>query len=485
VAFVGFDFITTFRYEFFYTNKKILMKEVVMKRKVNIALQFDLAIGDVNLNEIVYQLKEMQNPLMIKILGSILTSYDELISERLSDTKTYPSKARRGLGRHQKKGHDHRFCRGRKSRKRGFRSKPRKLSTVFGQVCFNIRVIECIKCGSRYSPLLRALGIEKYAHKEKNFEHEVIEAVIDTNYRRLIDGRSIDISLGGIHNIVVGSDIDNTFTEMVSTDELSSIMADGTGIKQVKGKKGELRSVIGITKSGRVKPLGCFANTEWEQIENTVRDRIQKGESSQLTFVYDGEPGLDHFLADIAETQRCTWHGSRGLYHALWEDGLKKKDSQPETDRLNQLIGIELPEEDIELIKLKDLEELINRYEDSKDELLQLIETFHEKGYKKGASYLESLSNRVFTNVEIWLRTGVIAPKVTSLLERTFRELGRRLKRIAWGWTDKAVTNLSKMIMLRQYSRDQWEAYWKEKLGIKNFFKIEINDVEILPCPTF
>ena len=54
-----------------------------MKRKVNIALQFDLAIGDVNLNEIVYQLKEMQNPLMIKILGSILTSYDELISERL------------------------------------------------------------------------------------------------------------------------------------------------------------------------------------------------------------------------------------------------------------------------------------------------------------------------------------------------------------------------------------------------------------------
>ncbi len=29
----------------------------------------------------------------------------------------------------------------------------------------------------------------RYAHKESNFEHEVIEAVIDTNYRRLIDGR--------------------------------------------------------------------------------------------------------------------------------------------------------------------------------------------------------------------------------------------------------------------------------------------------------
>ena len=51
-----------------------------------------------------------------------------------------------------------------------------------------------------------------------NFEHEVIEAVIDTNYRRLIDGRSIDISLGGIHNIVVGSDIDQTFQEPVSVE---------------------------------------------------------------------------------------------------------------------------------------------------------------------------------------------------------------------------------------------------------------------------
>jgi len=32
------------------------------------------------------------------------------------------------------------------------------------------------------------------------------------------------------------------------------------------------------------------------------------------------------------------------------------------------------------------------------------------------------------------------------------------------GWSDKAVTNISKMIMIRQYSRDKGEKYWKEKL---------------------
>ena len=73
---------------------------------------------------------------------------------------------------------------------------------------------------------------DRYSRKEMNFKHEVIEAVINTNYRRLIDGRSIDISLGGIHNIVVGSDIDETFQRPVSTEDLSAIMADGTGVKQ-------------------------------------------------------------------------------------------------------------------------------------------------------------------------------------------------------------------------------------------------------------
>jgi len=333
-----------------------------------------------------------------------------------------------------------------------------------------------------YSPLLSALGISRYARKEANFEHEVIEAVIDTNYRRLIDGRSIDISLGGIHNIIVGSDIDKNFEEPVSIEDLTAIMADGTGVKQQKGHKGELRAVIGLTKKGRVEPLGTFTNTEWSDIELSIKKRIKEAAPWDIPFIYDGEPGLDNFLADVAESQRCTWHASRGVYHAFWEDGLKKKDSQPVTDKIKQLIGIELPEDDYEILKEEDKDEVKNKYESSKSEIKELIETFREKGYEHGTAYLENLSKRLFTNIELWLRTGIIAPKTTSLLERVFREIGRRLKRIAWGWTDKTVTNLSKMIMIRQYSRDKWEKYWKQKMGINGYFKIQIKSVELSPC---
>ena len=449
-----------------------------MEQEIHITLRFDLANGKVGLNEIVYRLKALRDPLMLKVLEQVLMSYDDLISERLSRPDIYPSKARKGLGRHVRKDDpEERFCRGRKIRKRGWRGRPRRFSTVFGKLDLRLRMGQCCNCGAFYSPLLSALKIGRYARRETNFEHEVIEAVIDTNYRRLIDGRSIDISLGGVHNIVVGSDIDDTFQESVPVGGLSAIMADGTGVKQHQGRKGELRAVIGITKGGAVEPLGCFTNTEWPEVERAIKGRIKEAEPYNIPFIYDGEPGLDDFLSDTAESQRCTWHGPRGLYHALWEDGLKKKESQPETDKIKHLIGIELPEGDFEILKEEDKEQVKSHYESSKSEIKELIKTFREKGYKHGTSYLENLSERLFTNIELWLKTGIIAPKTTSLLERVFREIGRRLKRIAWGWSDKAVTNISKMIMIRHYSRDKWEQYWKEKLGIKGYFKMEIQSV--------
>jgi len=457
-----------------------------MEQEIHITLRFNLATGKAGLNEIVYRLKELRDPLMLEIFKHVLMSYDDLIAERLSRTDIYPSKARKGLGRHIRKDDPrHRYCRGRKVWKRGYRKNNRHFSTIFGKTDMPLRLVQCRNCSAYHSPLLSALGVGRYARKEANFEYEVIEAVIDTNYRRLIDGRSIDISLGGIHNIVVGSDIDQILQEPVLADELSAFMADGTGLKQYKGRKGELRSVIGITKSGSVEPLGCYINTEWLEIERIVKERIKEAEHYHIPFIYDGEPGLDDFLADIAESQRCTWHGSRGLYHALWEDGLKKKESQPETDKIKQLIGIELPEGEYEILKKEDIDQVKDKYESSKSEIKELIETFKQKGYNHGASYLENLSDRLFTNIELWLKTGIIAPKTISLLERTFREIGRRLKRIAWGWSDETATNLSKMIMIRQYSRDKWERYWKEKLGIKGYFNIRIQSAILSACEHF
>jgi len=169
---------------------------------------------------------------------------------------------------------------------------------------------------------------------------------------------------------------------------------------------------------------------------------------------------------------------SRGFFYYPSRDAAKRTERQSQTETSRQ-------QTDYELLKKEDRQTVQKKYESSKAEIKDLINIFKEKGYHHGAGYLENLTQRLFTHVEIWLRTGVIAPKTTSLLERIFREIGRRIKRIAWGWSDSAVSKLSKMIILKKYSKEKWQQYWKQKLGIEGNFSIRISQVEICPCPHF
>jgi len=121
-----------------------------MEQEIHITLRFNLAIGKVGLNEIVYRLKELRDPLMMRILEQILRGYDDLITQRLSRTDIYPSKARKGLGHHVRRNDtEHRFCRSRKVHKRGYRKKPRKIATMFGTLTLRIREVACCTCGAR------------------------------------------------------------------------------------------------------------------------------------------------------------------------------------------------------------------------------------------------------------------------------------------------------------------------------------------------
>ena len=188
------------------------------------------------------------------------------------------------------------------------------------------------------------------------WEMGICHASIDTNYRRLIEGRSIDISVGGVHNLVVGSDLAEHSDQAVSAASLTGIMADATGLKQSQGRRGELHVVVEPTTTGLLQALGTFVNTDWSQIEQTVKQRIKDAQTHRIPFIYHGEPGLGDFLADVVPPQRCVWHAPRGLYHALWEDGLKKKHSQADIGKLQQIVGIELPAEQFELLKAEDKE---------------------------------------------------------------------------------------------------------------------------------
>jgi hypothetical protein len=449
-----------------------------MESKLDIDLGFNWNVGKVNLNEMVYRVDELVPGLVCQILEKVIESYQEVIVERLN--RPHSSEARTGLGRHQRKGEPGRQCNGRRVVRQGYRRNPRCINSKYGTLRVRLQEVECVLCGARFCPLLDALGLDPYGRSDEVLEKEVISAVIDTNYRRLIEGHSLDVSLGGVHNFVAGSDIDELLGEELELDRYRAVLADGSGLKKMGGKKGEMRVLVGITGSGYLEPIGSWVDTSWEEIEKQTKSRIKTDPRQPPLLLYDGEPGLEHFLAGaVRAPQRCTWHAPRGLYHAMWEDGHGKKDSRPHQEELAKIVAVEIPEGDYDQLSPEAIEAVREKYRDAKKDMNDLIEVLHQKNCPHAVEYLKNLLKGLYHQVDMWLATGIIAPKTTSRLERLFRELARRLKRIAWGWSDRVASKLSKMIMIKQYRPDLWKKYWLKKLGIDGHFQIWILKVAV------
>jgi hypothetical protein len=449
-----------------------------MQSKVIVELGFNWNIGKVNLNELVYRVDEKLPEWVCQILVALVEHYQQQVVERL--TRPHRSHERAGLGRHRLKGHADRGCRGRCMVRRGFRGQPRCVESKYGRLSFRLQEVECLRCGARFCPLLEALDLEPYQRADEVLEKEVIAAVMDTNYRRLIEGHALDVSLGGVHNFVAGSDVDELLEQPLALDDYRAVMADGTGIKKAGGKAGELRVIVGVTAAGRLVPIGSWVDCEWKQIEQHVRQRLRGDPRQPPLLLYDGEPGLEAFLAGaVRGAQRCLWHGPRGLYHALWEDGQGKKASRPLEERLAQMIAVEIPAGDYDRLSPEAIAQVRERYLAGKKELNELIETLDRQGCGHAVAYLKNLVRGLYHQVEWWLATGIVAPKTTSRLERVFRELGRRLKRIAWGWSDVVATKLSKMILIKQYDPERWKQYWLKKMKIEGHFTIWLQSVAI------
>jgi len=71
----------------------------------------------------------------------------------------------------------------------------------------------------------------------------------------------------------------------------------------------------------------------------------------------------------------------------------------------------------------------------------------------------------IFGYIRRWLKWGLISPGASSVVERVMRELGRRLKKTACGWSDKGSPKIARIILKRFTNAKAWEDYWQEKMN--------------------
>lgn len=343
--------------------------------------------------------------------------------------------------------------------------------------------IRCVACGKTFIPLRGYLNLEPHQRKTSELEKIVAEVVSEQSYRRssqhLETIGSIPVPHTTLHRWVMTSDCD----EISLKKRVRTLVADGTGFKQKidddGSNRGEVCVVVGITKDNQVVPYGAWTEESWAEISRKIKKANHPHPSIKFNpvadlLVSDGELPLVKYMGRLTkETQRCIWHLPHDLHPLLkYTDEATSEEAKNFTSELAGIIDIELPKKDLEKVGLEDrlnLEKTVFEAEKSVENLVTELKT---RGYRAAATYLANAKTKMFSYVRLWLKTGVVHPRVSSMIERMMREIGRRIKKIGHGWSPEGAAKMTRIIIKRITSADEWNKHWQNKLKITRKVKL-------------
>jgi len=445
-----------------------------MEMVVKVVMEVKIPTDRCNVNEVFAAVSKARDEYAERLALTLVQEYEKQVVETLCSVSGLAAK--KGLGLHESKALPDRRCRCRRFKRAGYWSDLRWFDSDVGSICLCPAMIECRRCGKRITPILGALELESYQSKTDQLLRQTMEAIADTSYRR--GSQQLDV----LTQVPVAKSTLHRWAARVEwpvsegTDQ-PFLFADGTGFKRQPGQHGEVRMVLEVAENGTFRPLGVWAGTDWQHISRELKERLK---SKPNLLISDGERGIERWLAGLAGgATRCHWHFPRGSSYLLWNEQVPLAERKDIFRTVCQLLAIEIPQQDVEMVSQQDKEALRKRIECSEAELYRLRQDFAQKGYYKAAEYFDSAQHRLFSHLRLWLATGIVAPRTTSIIENIIRELVRRLKKIGWNWSDEGATRMGRMVMIRRYDRESWESYWRERMNLQGRCQIRLLNWEI------
>ena len=141
-----------------------------------------------------------------------------------------------------------------------------------------------------------------------------------------------------------------------------------------------------------------------------------------------------------------------------------------------------MPEDDFEKVSPADKAALAKAVTDAEEKVETLWKHLMVKGYAEASGYVAKMSGQLFSYVRRWLETGLVSPRAASWIERVMREIARRLKRMAFGWSEQGAAKMARIILKRFTSAAAWEKYWKKKLRIEGNVVLVLRSIKpIIP----
>jgi len=132
----------------------------------------------------------------------------------------------------------------------------------------------------------------------------------------------------------------------------------------------------------------------------------------------------------------------------------------------------------------KDKDAIEERMENTEQVMLKFVSYLERKGYSAAASYINNARRSMFGYVRRWLKWGLVSHKASTMVERVMRELARRLKNIAYGWSDKGAQKVAGIILKRFANAKEWEKEWKQRMNVIGNVVISVGNYKC-SSPTF
>lgn len=368
----------------------------------------------------------------------------------------------------------------------------RRLKTSIGEVVLTINRVQCTGCGRTFCPLNQLMDLDKYSRKSREFEKLSLETITQQSFRRAAQNLEDTLGFYTPHTTIHRWFMNTGSISIDVKKRVDYLVADGTGYKRDKDERGsnrgEVRVVIGYNKNGDVIPFGAWTRASWKDIGKFIKSKNHSSEKIKFkpiaqTLITDGEEELLRALKKLANShQRCLFHMTHELVPLLrYQDIVSKDEAIKLSEEFNELLYIDLPETDTEPLKsLEDRLEIEKKLIKMKRSIDEFIKELKLRGYRKAKTFVENSKNQLFTYIDNWIRTGISNPKVTSLVERTMREIKRRVKKIGFKWSERGAEKMTRLVLLQLSSTKQyWENYWTSRAGTDANIKLSFLGVTV------
>ena len=383
----------------------------------------------------------------------------------------------------------------------------KNIYTSLGNIDFEWTILRCKNCNKIHHPLKEFFDLGKYQKLTNEFEKLCMETVYSESFRRSVQTikkhRRTDFNHRSLHRWFMTTDSDEV---MVRHDDLITLLADGTGYKKFvsqiklerknklmektgqklieKSKRGEVKILMGINKKNKVVPLGAWTSESWKTIGNLIykannqnKKIVPKKVANIL--VADGEIGLNRGLYKLTHhQQRCLWHIPHDLRPLMkYQDKAPEEDVKYALGQVHSIFQIEIPEKDFDKVETQELVEMNEKIRNCEMQMKLLSEYLDHRGHNQASTYVSNAKKNLFTYLRYWMKTGVVTPKVTSQLERLMREIGRRIKKFAFNWSEKGCAKMTRIIIKILCDPKSWEHHWDKKMKLGGNIRLCFNGI--------